>query len=252
MKKLLYYIPMAALTLLGACTEDALKTFGEDRYVYFEKFYRDADAPGKEKADSTMASFFFYNDDVNTIDALLEVHMAGRDLTHDETFKLRVVPEETTAKPEEYEIQDVYTFRARKAQPDATNRNDTIAIKMHRSTRLKDFPHGIRLMLELVPQGELRLGQSERVKALVVLTKDAIKPKWWKEDIERDLLGTYSSKKYKLFVTYVDTKLEFNQELVDKYTSKAILLVRNFKRWLAEHPREAVEEDGVTPITVNV
>ena len=65
-------------------------------------------------------------------------------------------------------------------------------------------------------------------------------------------LGSYSSKKYKLFVTHIDTKLIFNGELVKRNTAKAILLVRNFKKWLAEHPKEAVEEDGVTPITVNV
>ena len=252
MKRLFYCIPLAILALLVGCKEDALLTFGDDRYVYFEKFYRDAVAPGTEKADSTMASFFFYNDDVNSIDALLEVHIAGRDLTHDETFKLRVVPKETTAKPEEYEIQDTYTFRARAAAPNATNRNDTIAIKMKRSARLEDFPHGLRLMVELVPQGELQLGQSERTKALVVLTRDAIKPKWWKDEVEANLLGTYSSKKYKLFVTHIDTKLIFNDELVKRNPAKAIRLVRDFKRWLAEHPKDAVEEDGVTPITVNV
>ena len=55
MKRLFYFIPLAILALLVGCKEDALLTFGDDRYVYFEKFYRDAVAPGTEKADSTMA-----------------------------------------------------------------------------------------------------------------------------------------------------------------------------------------------------
>ena len=101
------------------------------------------------------------------------------------------------------------------------NRNDTIAIKMNRSARLKDFPHGIRLMVELVPQGDLQLGQSERIRALVVLTRDAIKPKWWKDEVETNLLGSYSSKKYKLFVTHIRYQANLQRRLVKRNTAKS-------------------------------
>ena len=37
------------------------------------------------------------------------------------------------------------------------------------------MPKGVRLMVELVPLGNLQLGQTERTKAIVILTRDAIK-----------------------------------------------------------------------------
>ena len=99
MRKLFYMLPLAAIAWLSSCQEQPLTTFGDDHYIYFDKYYVDEKEPGKHTADSTFASFFFLSDDVDAVDAALLVHMAGRNLTKDETFKLRVVPEGTTATP---------------------------------------------------------------------------------------------------------------------------------------------------------
>ena len=105
-------------------------TFGQEHHIYFEKFYKDAAAPGKEKADSTIASFFFENDDVSEIDAKVVVNMTGRLLEQDATFKLKVVPDMTTALPDEYKLQDTYTFRAHNVPEDCTlTNNDAIICK---------------------------------------------------------------------------------------------------------------------------
>lgn len=251
MKQLLYLLPLPAFSLLSSCQEEALKTFGDEHYIYFDKFYKNASAPGKETADSTLASFFFFTDDVNTIDVPVVVHMAGRDLAHDETFQLKMIPEMTTATANEYKLDDHYTFRARPAAEGATNRSDTIIIKMFRSARLGSMPHGVKLTVELVPMGGLRLGQTERTRAILVLTRDAIKPKWWNREVTDNLLGEYSSRKYKLFLMNVDKKAKFNGDLIRTAPHKAIELVMQFKKWLADHPAEAVEEDG-SKMTVKV
>ncbi len=251
MRKLLFMLPLAALALFSSCKEEALTTFGDEHYIYFDKYYMNEVEPGKHTADSTFASFFFLNDDVDALDALLEVHIAGRNLTKDETFKLRVIPEGTTATPDEYKIADTFTFRARQAAPDAVNRTDTVAIQMYRRPRLKDMPNGVRLMVELVPLGGLQLGQTERTKAVVILTRDAIKPDWWNKEVTEMLLGTYSSRKYKLFLVHVDPKATLNEKLLNDEPWKARILVQKFKEWLGEHPDLAVEEDG-SPMTVNV
>ncbi len=251
MRKLLFTLPLAAIALFSSCKEEALTTFGDDHYLYFEKYYMDEKEPGKHTADSTFASFFFLSDDVDAVDAMLEVHLAGRNLTKDETFKLRVVPEGTTATPDEYKIADSYTFRARSVAADATNRTDTVVIKMYRRPRLKDMPKGVRLMVELVPLGNLQLGQTERTKAIVILTRDAIKPAWWNTEVTELLLGEYSSRKYKLFVTHIDPTASLNGEMLSDAPWKARKLVQKFKEWLGKHPDQAVEEDG-SPMTVKV
>ena len=51
------------------------------------------------------------------------------------------------------------------------------------------MPKGVRLMVELVPLGNLQLGQTERTKAIVILTRDAIKPAWWNTEVTELLLG---------------------------------------------------------------
>lgn len=251
MRKLLFTLPLAAIALFSSCKEEPLTTFGDDHYLYFDKYYMNEKEPGKHTADSTFASFFFLSDDIDALDAMLEVHLAGRNLTKDETFKLRVIPEGTSANPDEYKLADTYTFRARPAPANATNRTDTVVIKMYRKPRLKDLPKGVRLMVELVPLGDLQLGQTERTKAIVILTRDAIKPAWWNKEVTELLLGEYSSRKYKLFVTHIDPTASLNESMLSDAPWKARKLVQKFKEWLGKHPDQAVEEDG-SPMTVKV
>lgn len=242
---------VAVLAMFAACQEDELQLWGNEHHIYFEKFYKDAIAPGKERADSTLASFFFYTDDVNDLDAKLVVNMTGRLLENDMPFKLKVVDEMTTANASEYTLQDQYVFRAHHVNDTSTNQRDTIVIKMHRSARLKDLPNGARLTVELVPMDELKLGQTERTRAVIVLTRDAIKPEWWDAEITNNLFGEYSSKKYKLFLLNIDPGATLNADMLKNAPYKAIQLVRQFKKWLQEHPDQAIEENG-SPMTVNV
>ena len=226
-------------------------TFGDEHHIYFEKFYKDAAAPGLERADSTLASFFFFTDDVEELQAPLVVNMTGRLLESDVPFKLRVVPEMTTANPDEYKLDDQYVFRAHNVSEGAKNQSDTISIRMFRSARLKDMPNGVRLCVELVPMGEILLGQTERTRAVIILTRDAVRPEWWDGAVSKTLFGDYSSRKYKLFLLNIDPDATLNADMLRTQTWKAIDLVRKFKKWLAEHPEQAVEEDG-SPMTVNV
>ena len=185
------------------------------------------------------------------IETKLVVNMTGRLLEKDEHFKLKVVPEMTTANTDEYKLQDTYTFRAHNVAENATNQSDTINIKMFRTPRLKGLPQGVRLTVELVPMGDVQLGQTERIRAVIILTRDAVRPEWWDADVTNNLFGEYSSRKYKLFLLYIDKKASLNEEMLKTAPYKAIQLVRRFKKWLDEHPEKAIEEDG-RKMTVNV
>ncbi len=86
---------------------------------------------------------------------------------------------------------------------------DTIQIRMNRSARLNDLEEGIRLVVEIVPSDELQVGQFERSKAVIHLTKDAVKPEWWTLEVSAGLLGNYSSLKYKTFLENIPGSIQF-------------------------------------------
>lgn len=250
MKRLLYPLMLFSL-ILTACQEEPLQVFGEEHHIYFEKFYMDALFPGKERADSTMVSFFFMADEANELSAALVVNMTGRLLEKDRKFGLKVVPELTTARPDEYKLADFYMFRAGKVSTDATNQSDTIHIPMFRSPRLASMPQGIKLTVELIPMEDVQLGQKERRCASIVLTPEPLRPDWWDETVTQNLLGNYSPRKYRLFCRHIDPNQTLNAEMLEKATHQAIKLARAFKQWLVQHPAEAVEEDG-SPMIVKV
>ncbi|SFF87960.1 DUF4843 domain-containing protein [Prevotella sp. KH2C16] len=256
MKKLIYILSsVVLLVLFNACQEEDLQLWGNEHHIYFEKFYKDAAAPGKERAETTDASFFFEKDDVKSIDVKLVVNMTGRLLDNDMPFRLKVVEEDgmTTATKDEYEIQDRYVFRAHNVNDTAKNQRDTISVKMFRTNRIEQLGEGeyLKLTLELIPEGALLLGQTERTRAVIHLMKDAIKPEWWDAEITNNLFGNYTPRKYKLFLLNIDGAATLNAEMLRTAPYKAIALVRKYKQWINEHPDEAKEADG-TPITVNV
>lgn len=222
--------------------------FGSDHYIYFDKFWKNASYPGTETADSTEATFFFVGDDETSTTADLIVVLAGRQLEQDLDFKLRVVPEMTTALPEEYTLQDKYTFHARPVQEGDTRFQDTIHIQLNKSARLDEMPEGYRLVLEIVPDEQVKVGQYERSRSIIRIVKDPVRPAWWNSEVDIYLLGTYSATKYKLFLENVPGAGELDGEMIEQRPDEARKLVLEFKKWLMENP----SEDEFGPIEVPV
>lgn len=222
--------------------------FGSDHYIYFDKFWKNASYPGTETADSTEVTFFFVGDDETSTTADLIVVLAGRQLEQDLDFKLRVVPEMTTALPEEYTLQDKYTFHARPVQEGDTRFQDTIHIQLNKSARLDEMPEGYRLVLEIVPDEQVKVGQYERSRSIIRIVKDPVRPAWWNNEVDIYLLGTYSATKYKLFLENVPGAGELDGEMIEQRPDEARKLVLEFKKWLMENP----SEDEFGPIEVPV
>lgn len=232
MKKLFLMIAVLAGICLTACSEQDIESFGTKRFVYFQKFWKDAPAPGTEKAEKTGVSFFFAEDEDTHVFADLQVVLAGRPLEQDLHFKLRVVEDMTTALPEEYTLDEFYVLRAKPLASDAVQIDDTIHVKINRSARLETMKEGYQLTLEIVPTEEAWVGQYERSRAVLHITKDPVRPDWWTEEVEESLLGTYSSKKYKLFLRNVEGAETLDGKLIKEHPDRARQLVLNYKKWL--------------------
>lgn len=248
MNKIFLILTVIGGLLFTSCQEDDIMVFGYDHYLYFDKFWKDATYPGTEKADSTEVTFFFVDENESSTTADLIVAMAGRQLDHDLKFQLRVVPEMTTALPGEYTLQPQYTFRALPVQEGDTRFQDTIHIQLNKSERLNTLKDGYRLVLEIVPNEEVKVGQTERARAVIHVVKDPVRPEWWTDEVDVYLLGTYSATKYKLFLENVPGAYDMNKEMIEQHPDEARKLVLEFKKWLQQNP--SVDEYG--PIEVPV
>ena len=231
--KIFILFAILGMMLFSACTEQDIEPFGERHEVYFYKYFMDEEAPGTAKADSTDVTFFFAKPTDDHVMAEIVVALAGRPLTKDLHFGLKVVKDMTTATPDEYVLENSYTFRARPIPAGASLILDTIQIRMNRSARLN----------------ELQVGQFERSKAVIHLTKDAVKPEWWTLEVSAGLLGNYSSLKYKTFLENIPGAYSLDGNMIKSAPDEAIKLVKLFKQWLAENPTE--DENGL-PMSVEV
>lgn len=244
MKKIIYITFILGMFLgITSCEERDIEVFGTEHFVYFEKFWTDAVSPGTEKADSTMTTFFFAKESDNSVYADVVLIMSGRKLEKDLHFQLRVVDDMTTALPAEYTLQDEYVFHARPIADDAVAITDTIQIQLNRSERLEAMKDGYRLVVELVPNNEVKVGQTERSRAIIHVMHDPVKPDWWTKEVDTYLLGTYSAKKYKTFLENVEGAYDLDAEMIKNNSSLARKLALDFKKWLIQN-YPVYEEDG--------
>lgn len=249
MKKLLI-IPLIVLGLF-ACQEKDLDVFSSGNRIYFDKYFMNEFVPGTEEADSTTMSFFFFPDGTHTIQASLVVCLSGPLLESDASFKLKVDEDATTANSSEYTIANEYVFHANNIAENADRVLDTINIDLHMSDRLSGLENGVKLVVELIPNDRLGVGQYERTKANIIITTKASKPEWWTKEVTKSLLGEYSQKKYKLFLNNVDTNAEMSLDLIENRADKAIDLALRFKDWLNNQDPAILDEDGsVMTVTI--
>lgn len=241
-RKLTLLIAIIGGFLMTACEEQDIMVFGEERMVYFEKFWRDAIA-GTETADSTLTTLYFNHPTDMHQQADLIVVLAGRKLEQDAHFRLRVVDELTTARPEDYTLEDEYTFRALPVPDNATSMQDTIHIQFNRTSHLDELEDGYRLVLEIEPTDELKVGQYERSRAIIWVSKEPVRPLWWNEEVETYLLGKYSPLKYKLFLENVEGADGLNEQVIEEQPDLARKLAMKFKQWLIENP--TYDEDDI-------
>lgn len=246
------FCTLLLVVALFSCKEVPLKVFGDEHHIYFDKFYMDANFPGKEKKELTEGSFFFLPEDQMQSEVHLLVHMTGRLLTADVPFGLKVVEDMTTATPDMYELDEMYIFKANNVDFEKDkNQSQLISIKIKKTNEVIANPDGYQLTVELVPLGDLQLGQLERRRAIIHISNHAFKPKWWDKDVEEKLFGAYSSRKYRLFLLNIPGAYELDEDMLANRTHKVYELLFAYKKWLKQNPTLAVEEDG-TPITINI
>lgn len=241
MKRFLYFVLLSMA--FCSCNEKDIEVFDGQAQLYFDKFYMNALKPGTEGADSTAVSFFYYPDGTETIEAEVVVDYSGLPLTADIPFALSVVKDGTTANEDEYDLDDRYVFHAKPISEGQLVIQDTIKIRLKLSERLKNLEDGVVLLVELVPDNGVGVGQYERRRAKIISSYSAVKPDWWDKEVEVTLLGKYSQIKYKRFVEHADPDLTVTKEMIKERPDLMIGLVLKFKAWLNANPGQ-LDENG--------
>lgn len=244
MKNYMLSVFIGLVLLLSGCQKKEIFIFNDGHELFFEKFYENEKFPGTGSADSTQMSFFFFPDGTQDIEAPLVVSLSGKLLEGaDLKFNLKVVPEQTTANTSEYTIDPSYSFKP-VIGPNTTEIKDTIMVKLHRSARIDQLPKGVRLVVELVPNSQVGLGQAERIRARIILTTLSNKPDWWTDEVSTNLLGEYSQKKFKLFLNEIDKNAEMNTKFIENRPDEAKKMALKFKAWLNVQNPQIREDNG--------
>ena len=156
----------------------------------------------------------------------------------EQTYKISVVAENTTAQASDYTMPATFTMPAKAVA-------DTFYVSLNYSEKLDT--ETMRLGLKIEANENFLEGEvASRMYDLYFNNKLA-KPAWWTSSVTSYYLGTYSDLKYKYFLQV--TKVDLNES---SSTSEIRHYSLIFKAWLAEQDAagNTVTEANGTPMTV--
>lgn len=210
---------------LQSCKESSLEGYHNDSYIYFDKSIK----------DSTTFSFA-YDKNLKEGVVQLKLNMISQIENHDRTFTVRFLPEESTAKQGRDLLWDTdsYTVKA----------NDSIAfIDIHVLRDASLSGKTVKAIFQIESSADFMPGIENHTQAQVIISDKLTRPTWWDSWHESSGLGTYSDKKYQLFIEVTgkhDLSLTEDGGTVDFSDMYGYVVM--FKYWLLEHPQK--EEDG--------
>lgn len=178
MKKTVSILILAALCF-SSCSEKMIPEFGYDRYIYLD-------------GESQTFNFSFVSIPDDTYRLAIPLTFAGRPLTEDLTYAVKVDPSSTMEAGTEYEFPELI-FRKGYLK-------DTLFLTLHRSTRMSESTFNLKF--DLVSNENFQATQTGKLTAEVSVSAILSKPLWWDTLVEDNYLGEYSDKKYELFVQH--------------------------------------------------
>ncbi len=207
------------------CSEENIDVYHGDNYIYFTK----------ASTDSTTFSFA-YDASLQEGDVSLKLNLIARLENRDRVFAVRVVEEESTAREGRDFSIDPSSCVVRA--------NDSIAyLDVHVMKDASLQGRSVKAVFEIVASDDFLPGIERNRKAKLVITDKLTQPEWWDAWHVSSGLGTYSDKKYRLFIEVTgqsDLTLTENGGTMDYSDMRGYVVM--FKYWLYENPQQ--EDDG--------
>lgn len=176
----LYLLFIVLVWGVTACQRDDIKVYNSADYIQFEK----------SVVDSSLCTFLV-SPNLSELRFPVAVDVVGLSTQQDREYKVEVMDELTNASAVNYDLPERFVMKAGCVK-------DTMWITFKNSQELKVAPQ--RLAIRLVESEDFELGQIEHRGNIIIVSDVVTKPVWWGEIMEYYFLGTYSDKKYRLFI----------------------------------------------------
>ena len=224
----IYTILLLLVIGFAGCKEEGfdLYTEGDGCYVSFNRFAHDT------------INFSFYSAGTETYDYPLEILLIGVPEPlggKAKPYSVVVVDSLTTMNLDYVKVPENLTF-----QP--WSLLDTIFIQLKKDPALETEVNGklpiVKLCLDIIGSDDLLLGDRNRRRLTFKISNEITQPSWWDATVKNNLLGVYSTKKFKLFMEVI--KPDIANMSMQNLQNWAI----EFKRYLERQDPPVLEEDG--------
>ena len=228
MKRIL--LILGIFCFFSACERDHIMKYSDKAYIQFTR----------SMVDSVEFSFTFHPNK-DTVEYALGVKLVGDPVEWDREYRVTVIDDYTTATSNHYILPERWILEKNEI-------SSNVNIKFIRTPDLQTTP--VRLAVRLEPTDDLALGQTS-CRARILWINDIIsKPGWWNSTIVNSYLGSYSDKKYRLFIQVTGIgELDSNDAITCRYNA---LLLRKYLNEQEELGNTVYEDDDYTKMTVSV
>ena len=228
MKRIL--LILGIFCFFSACERDNIMKYSDKAYVQFTR----------SMVDSVEFSFTFYPNK-DTVEYALSVKLVGDPVDRDREYRVTVIDDYTTATSNHYILPERWILEKNEI---SSKEN----LKLIRTSDVQTTP--VRLAVRLEPTDDLALGQTSCCARILWINDMISRPAWWNSVIENSYLGSYSDKKYRLFIQVTGIgELNSDDAINCRYNA---LLLRKYLKEQEELDNTVYEEDGYTKMTVSV
>lgn len=222
MKKTIAILAVAASLFATACNKSEILDPTDQRYIYMS--YPESGNP--------VFNFSFVSTIKETVEIAVPIKFAGRPLTEDLAYAVKVYPgnKDTTLKEgEEYELPELIFHKE--------DFCDTIFVTVHKTARMETGTYNLKFSLE--GNDNFHATQTGFLEAELRVTAQISQPSWWNQNVIDFYLGGYSDKKFRLFSQniFVGDYGELDDSEKQYYALK-------FKYWLEDQTPPVEDEDG--------
>lgn len=211
---------LAGILAIAGCREQETPTFTAKSMLYIQQEdFADGESIDLAHLTKSFASYA----GASEMEVSFKVNLIGHVTGYDRPFEVAVVEEATTAKENEYEIEEP-VLKAGEITTD-------LKIKLFKTPRMDE--EKVTLTILLVAGKHFNLGYEDQLTAEVIYDNTPLKPEWWTEFIALCYLGEYTPAKYNAFYNYCGLT-----DISELEPSELRELVLGFK--------EYIEKNGVT------
>ena len=216
------YILLIFLTILFVrCTENDIDTFNAKDVVYFET--------------NEVKYAFAYHPEEEEAKVPIAIQLIGNLSDQARVINFEVDKEKTSANEINYSLPDQFAFGANKDI-------DTLWVNIKNSEDLKTEEKQLVLTLKSSSDFDVRYPERDTVK--IIMNDILGQPEWWDAQVENYFLGTYSDKKFQLFIQV--TGISDMTDLSEAHKRAYTLQLKYYLQEQADKGEEFIvrEEDG--------